>query len=92
MVFIELARVSEIPAPHKFDRSTLNSIDLLFDRSTLNSIDLLFDRSTLKSIDPLFQHFGKSSFSMYFCLENCHFTLIALQKRKNTKTNQNIRK
>jgi hypothetical protein len=80
MVFIELAWVSEIPAPHKFDRSTLNSIDLLF------------DRSTLKSIDPLFQHFEKSSFSMYFCLENCHFTLIALQKRKNTKTNQNIRK
>jgi len=78
MVFIELARVSEIPAPHKFDRSTLNSIDLLF------------DRSTLKSIDPLFQHFKKSSFSMYFCLENCHFTLIALQKHKNTKTNQNI--
>jgi hypothetical protein len=80
MVFIELARVSEIPAPQKFDRSTLNSIDLLF------------DRSTLKSIDHIFQHFRKSSFSMYFCLENCHFTLIALQKRKNTKTNQNIRK
>jgi hypothetical protein len=59
MVFIELARVSEIPAPQKFDRSTLNSIDLLFDRSTLNSIDLLFDRSTLKSIDLLFQHFRK---------------------------------
>jgi hypothetical protein len=33
MVFIELARVSEIPAPHKFDRSILKSIDLLFDRS-----------------------------------------------------------
>jgi len=77
---INIVRVSEIPAPHKFDRSTFNSIDLLF------------DRSTLKSIDPLFQHFRKSSFSIYFCLENCHFTLIALQKRKNTKTNQNIRK
>jgi hypothetical protein len=22
---------------------------------------------------------------MYFCLENCHFTLIALQKRKTLK-------
>jgi len=29
MVFIELARVSEIPAPHKFDRSILDSIDRL---------------------------------------------------------------
>jgi len=29
MVFIELARVSEIPAPHKFDRSILKLIDLL---------------------------------------------------------------
>jgi len=33
MVFIELARVSEIPAPHKFDRSILKSIDLLNIRS-----------------------------------------------------------
>jgi hypothetical protein len=61
MVFIELARVSEIPAPYKFDRSILKLIDLLF------------------------QHFKKSSFSMYFCLENCHFSLIALQNAKILK-------
>jgi len=78
MVFIELARVSEIPAPHKFDRSTLNSIDLLF------------DRSTLKSIDPLFQHFRKSSFSMYFCLQNCHSTFIALQNAKTLKLTKTL--
>jgi hypothetical protein len=61
MVFIELARVSEIPAPQK-----IRSIDFKFDRSTLNSIDLLLDRSTLKSIDLLFQHFRKSSFFYVF--------------------------
>jgi hypothetical protein len=83
MVFIELARVSEIPAPQKFDRSTLNSIDLLFDRSTLNSIDLLFDRSTLKSIDPLFQHSRKSSFSMYFDLKNAIFLLLSCKTQKH---------
>jgi hypothetical protein len=83
MVFIELVRVSEILAPHKFDRSTLNSIDLLFDRSTLNSIDLLFDRSTLKSIDLLFQHFRKSSFSMYFVLK---IVILLLLPCKNAKT------
>jgi hypothetical protein len=76
MVFIELARVSEIPATHKFDRSTLNSIDLLFDRSTLNSIDLL-------SIDLLFQHFRKSSFSMYFALK---IVILLLLPCKNAKT------
>jgi len=56
MVFIELARVSEISAPHKFDPSILKSIDL-----------------------------RKSSFSMYFFLENCHFSLIALQNAKKLK-------
>jgi len=45
---------------------------------------LRFDRSTS-------QQFQISSFYA-FSLENNHFSLITLEKRKNTKTNQNIRK
>jgi hypothetical protein len=70
MVFIELARVSEILAPHKFDRS----ID--FEQFST-------DRLPSNSEFPAFY---------VFLHENYHFSLNVLQKRKNTKTNQNIRK
>jgi hypothetical protein len=71
MVFIELARVSEIPAPHKFDRS----IDIE---------KISIDRTSS-------QQFQISSFYA-FSLGNNHFSLYVLQKRKITKTKQNIRK
>jgi hypothetical protein len=38
MVFIELARVSEIPTPHKFDRS-INFGQFSIDRLKIRSID-----------------------------------------------------
>jgi len=43
MVFIELAKVSEISAPHKFDRSRSTS-------GNFRSIDLRFDRSTSQQL------------------------------------------
>jgi hypothetical protein len=38
MVFIQSARVSEIPAPHKFDRS-INIVQFSIDRLEIGSID-----------------------------------------------------
>jgi hypothetical protein len=78
MVFIESARVSEIPAPHKFDRFYNRSIDIG---------QFSIDRLEIRSIDfPAILNF---QLFMHFHLK---ITIFLLMSCKNTKTNQNIRK
>jgi hypothetical protein len=80
MVFIELARVSEISAPHKFDRSILKSIDLLNIRSIYFSID----RINIQSI-YFFSTSKNPAFLCIFALKIVIFLLLPCKTQKTLK-------